>query len=127
MRKRISYWIEFFAPGPFVAETWQVDCPADTKPERVVFPDSAYAFKLWKREDRVEGDKLFRGDPEQIGPTYYHPDSKVETLQMVESHPRGNEILISNMKCNKWDSVIWTRWRNWPQPFNSKTMQIIAG
>ena len=59
---------------------------------------------------------------------YYHPDSKVEDLKEVEQNPNATDTLIRNIKNNGWDRIIWTRWGNWPQPFNPTkiTLTLIA-
>ena len=40
--------------------------------------------------------------------------------------PRDS-ILLSNMRCNEWPSVIYTRWGNWPQPFDAEKIRVLAG
>jgi len=55
MEKQLKYWIEFFAPGSFTANTWtqEVECLPD--PNTVPWPDRAYSFTLNKREDVIDG------------------------------------------------------------------------
>ena len=40
-------------------------------------------------------------------------------------YPRATPILISNMECNDWKQIIWTRWGNWPQPFDPATAEVL--
>jgi hypothetical protein len=124
MNKETVYYARFLSPGAFVTEDWTspIDSP---DPRKVAWPDNAYAFSLHKREDVVDGDKRYEGKPEQVGPLYYHPDSFVQSLDEVRTNPKATSTLISNMKCNRWAQVIWTRWGNWPQPFESDRMQIL--
>ena len=35
-----------------------------------------------------------------------------------------NETLLNNMKWNDWPSVVYTRWGNWPQPYDAESMVI---
>ncbi|MBE3138868.1 MAG: hypothetical protein IMZ63_03525, partial [Actinobacteria bacterium] len=59
------------------------------------------------------------------GKLYYHPDSKITTIAEVRCMQGDNKTLLKNMECNKWDKMIWSRWGNWPQPYDSKTVEII--
>jgi hypothetical protein len=58
---------------------------------------------------------------------YYHPDSKVLTEAEIaaKGDPRDS-ILLSNMRCNKWPSVIYSRWGNWPQPYEAGKCEVLA-
>lgn len=117
MHKITNRFARFYAPGTFFAEEWNK--PAETlDPEAVDFPDNAFAFTLHERIDIVDGDATYEGKTTQVGLRYYHADSKVETLDEVRRNPKATQILISNMECNRWDRVVWTRWGNWPQPFD---------
>jgi hypothetical protein len=124
MNKETVYYARFWSPGSFVAEDWTK--PISTPdPRKVEWPDRAYAFSIHKREDVVDGDKRYKGKPEQIGPLYYHPDSKVESLAEVRKNRKATDILISNMECNGWKQMVWTRWGNWPQPFEPERMEVL--
>ncbi|WP_342617189.1 hypothetical protein [Rhodoferax sp. GW822-FHT02A01] len=127
MEKVTKRWATFWAPGAFVGENWQV--PVESMdPYAVVWPDNAYAFVLCEREDIVDGGKTYQGTVNSGGTEpqwYYHPDSKVETLEQVKANPSAKQTLISNMECNGWDQIIWTRWGTWPQPFNPAHMTVL--
>ena len=126
MEKKISYWITFWAPGSFTANAWSKDCDVLPSPDEVEIPDNAYAFTLHKREDAIDGEKTYKGECEQVGPMYYHPNSQVTTLEETKKHRNTSDMLISNMKCNKWDAVIWTRWGNWPQPYEESRHKVLS-
>lgn len=124
MKKTIRYFVEFWYPGSFVAES----STSETKiidPHKIEWPKNAYSFVLYKREDIIDNNKTYKGELEQLGPTYYHPDSIVETLDQVKQNHPKEKILISNMECNKWDSIVWSRWGNWPQPFDTKKTEVL--
>ena len=124
MERASHHWIEFLAPGSFIADSWKKAYEPPYKPEHVEFPERAYAFTMHKQDVIVVDGNEFLGKSEQIGPTYYHPDSKIETLEQVLK--RGPEsILAGNMKCNKWDKVIFTRWDNWPQPYKESETVVL--
>lgn len=110
-----------------MANYWSVDCLEGTKPEDVEWPENAYAFTLWTRTDIAEGDDVFKGEAQKIGKMYYHPDSKVENYDMVKRNPNANEILLSNMKNNHWQHIVWSRWGNWPQPYDMSKHAVVGG
>lgn len=124
MDKSTAYYATFFGQGTFVAETWKADLTSDN-PFSVKWPENAYAFTIHRRDDVTVDGKVYRGEPQQIGPMYYHPDSKVEDLGEVTANPRATEVLIDNMRINEWPLLIWTRWGTWPQPFDADAMQIL--
>lgn len=123
--KRTVFYATFFGTGTFVAENWKVDL-ASGDPRAVQWPENAYAFTLHSREDMTFQSEEYHGEPKQIGPMYYHPDSVVEDFEQVKANPRATEILIDNMRINGWPQIIWTRWGNWPQPFEADRMQVLA-
>ncbi len=115
--KKIKTWATFFTNGIIIASTWSVDQEEGIIPEDVEWPGNAYAFTLNKRTDIIEGDDVFKGKSEQIGPMYYHPDSVVATLEEVKEDPKASSILIKNMECNGWDKIVWSRYGNWPRKY----------
>jgi hypothetical protein len=125
MLKEKKYWITYWMPGSFTANTSVKDCKELPLIAEVEWPENAYALTLHQREDAIDGEKVYKGESEQIGPMYYHPDSKVTTLEETKAHPHTTKTLISNMECNGWDAVIWTRWGNWPQPFENGRHEIV--
>ena len=114
MEKKKVYWIRFWSPGSFVSESYDKNVKEFPDPQSVEFPDNAYSFTLHERKDVIDGDKTYRGDAQQVGPRYYHPDSKVEGIDEV-SKRKDCDILIRNMQNNNWNEVVWSRWDNWPQ------------
>lgn len=125
MKKDIVHYVEFFSPGAFFGESWTVDIK-DIDPKGIKWPANAYAFQIYEREDVVEGKKRYEGTPIKVGPMYYHPNSKVESLDEVRRNPKASKTLISNMKSNEWSHIIWSRWGNWPQPFDSKHHKVLS-
>lgn len=117
-------WVTFYSPGSFFENDWTQDIFGEPDPKDISWPDNAHAFTVHEREDIIEGEERFKGETKQIGPRYYHPESRVETLAQVERNPNSTDILIRNMKANKWDKVIWSRWGNHPQPMNDKTLVL---
>lgn len=124
MEKRTTHYVVFWSPGSFVVNDWTV--PVDSPdPRRVQWPDNAYAFRMFKREDVIDGGKTYEGKPEQLGPVYYHPDSAIQSFDEARNNPNASRILLDNMRINGWKQIIWTRWGNWPQPYEPGKMQIL--
>lgn len=117
-------FVSFLSPGSFTAnyDTREID---HTDPRRIEWPEGAYAFELLERRDVTLGGEVFKGETRRVGPLYYHHDSRVRTVVDVEAMPGDNRILLDNMRCNGWDSMIFTRWGNWPQPFNPETCVVL--
>lgn len=125
MKKEIKRWAKFWAPGSFFAEDW-TESVDSLDPNKIKFPENAYAFELYEREDIIEGKERYEGKSKKIGPTYYHPDSKIETLEQVRVNPKATGgCLVDNMVGNKWSHIIWTRWGNWPQPYDAKKIKVL--
>ena len=119
-------YVRFLSPGSFLADSWTSEVES-ADPHAVEWPERAYAFTLHERTDITDGLERFKGAPKQIGPTYYHPDSKIKTLAEIEAEDRKeNRILIDNMRCNNWQSVIYSRFGNWPQPYMADDVCVLA-
>lgn len=123
MEKVTKRFARFWSPGSFTAETFTRE---GVEKDSVEWPDNAYAVSFHERDYVIDGAETYVGAERQIGPTYYHPDSKVETLEEVKLNPNATRILISNMECNRWERMIWSRWGNWPQPFDASKHAILA-
>jgi hypothetical protein len=125
-QKVTETYARFYTPGAMFADTFDVPCAPDAHPDEIRFPENAYAFDFYRREDVIDGENTYRGKERKIGKRWYHPDSYVLTLAEVKGRadPR-DRILIGNMECNGWPSVIFSRWGNWPQPFDSAESAIV--
>jgi hypothetical protein len=126
MDKITVHYVRFYSPGSLRANDWTAEVQS-ADPAAVVWPENAYAFTLHERVDVLDGPERFEGKPQQIGPTYYHPDSKVMTEAQIaaKGDPR-NSILLNNMRINKWPSVIYSRRGNWPQPYEADKVRVLG-
>ena len=125
MKKITKRFVRFWTPGSFCAEDWTVYTD-ETDPTNIEFPDNAYCFTMHERTDVVDGDQTFTGKVRDIGKTYYHPDSKVESLAEVKLNPKAQGgCLIRNMEGNEWSHIVWSRWGNWPQPFDPSKAEVL--
>lgn len=121
----IKHYVEFYHPGAFVSETSAVSiaerCP---KVAAAMAPDSAYAFRFFdRREVEVEGEKLV-GNPTNESPTYYIGGELMD-YDAVRDRVPNNEILLSNMRGNRWEHVVRTRFGNF-QPLNEGDQILVA-
>ena len=127
MRTSTEFIAVYFYAGTICANTSETVFNSLEEVTLADWPNRAYAYKLYQQDivtDTGTG-KVYRCDRTEVdGKLYYHPDSKVETLEQVRNNPNATEILIRNMECNGWDSIVWTRYGNWPQPFDKETMCI---
>lgn len=115
MKRITRYFVRYYAPGSFVANTWDVPVKSKTV-KRVQWPESAYAFQLYEQGVVVDGKDEFLGAATKAGPFYFHPHSRIEGLESVKAREPGS-ILCRNMENNGWDEIVWLRWGNNPQPF----------
>jgi hypothetical protein len=124
-----KYWIRWRSPGSFVSEEWSADVDALPEPSEIDWPENAYSCQFFRQKVHEIDGETFRAGAEIVGPEYYHPDSVVTTLAELEAPGHGFDVgraLLDNMRINKWDAVIWTRWKNWPQPFDGDKVVIAA-
>ena len=127
MRTSTEFIVVYFYAGTICANTSEKLFNSREEITSAEWPNGVYAYKLYQQDIVQDTDtgKLYRGDRTEVdGKIHYHPDSKVETLEQVRHNPNATGILISNMECNGWDSIVWTRYGNWPQPFYTETMCI---
>lgn len=128
MRKVTKYFAVFVTPGAFFADNWheEITEAATKDPASIAWPDNAYAFTIDERIDVEDLDgTTYTGKVRQLGPTYYHPDSKVESYAQVLENPAATNILRTNMRSNNWAHIVWTRWGNWPQPYDPATITVL--
>jgi hypothetical protein len=116
-----KHFVEFFSPGSFVAEnstkpidSWDVDkAVAMSKKVTERYGATPYAFRFVTRS-RGKND-LDSTITKTSG--MYYMNCKVQTVKDLD--PVADEILISNMKCNKWDKIVTTtKGYRWSQPLN---------
>lgn len=127
MRTSTEFIAVYFYAGKICANTSETVFNSLEEVTLADWPNRAYAYKLYQQDivTDTETGKRYSGDRAEVdGKLHYHPDSKVETLEQVRNNPNATETLIRNMECNGWDSIVWTRYGNWPQPFDKETMCI---
>lgn len=120
MKKVTHYFVEFYFPGAFFAETSTKEITATValNPKSIKFPTNCYAFVITSREDIIDGNEIYQGKTIKIGPTYYYPNSKIFTLK------GKNSILYGNIQFTKSQKAILTNLGNW-HSYDPKTVEII--
>lgn len=123
--KRTETYLTFSYAGSFVAETTRVRT-LSTDPALISWPDGAYSVRFSQREVIDHEGVLFVGKETDVSKILYRPGSTIKTLDEIKAlgNPR-DEILISNMECNGWPSMIFTCFGNWPQPYYAEKMEIL--
>lgn len=107
MKKITRYFTTFYYPGMFFAETSAIETDTMPDPEKVIFPENTYAFKIKKREDVIDNDNVYTGKCVDVGPMYYHPQSLILHIDRIRRRALPNEkTLLWNMEMNKWETVV---------------------
>jgi hypothetical protein len=126
VQKKTRYWLKWMATGSFATNESIESVDALPHVQDLIWPDRAYAVQAYQRTDIVDGEgNEYKGKEQDVGPLWYHPDSFIRSLEDVRSrNDPDDKILISNMENNQWSHVIYSRWGNWPQPYEAKRMKI---
>lgn len=118
-------FVRFRMTGSFFAEE-RTEPVESVDPYAIAWPKDAFAFSFQERDDVVGDDgQVFTGKVRDLGPTYFHPESSVRTLAETEADPRATRILLDNMRCNRWDRIVWSRRGNYPQPFSPERHVVL--
>lgn len=96
-------YVQFLYPGTIVAEiaTYEVADRSDP-----VVPEGVYGYSFFSRtETIVNGEKLIGEERDRSGHTYI---GEAMTAEQIERLPGDYTILLSNMRCNNWPTVVRT-------------------
>jgi hypothetical protein len=113
----IKQYIEWYYPGSFVSETSSVMVSDRSAP--VVIPERAYGYRFFARTEVVEdGERLVGANRDYSPMTYFGEVLTVDQVKALPEHRHDQyRVLISNMECNGWKSVVRTVQGNF-QPIN---------
>ena len=112
-----KHFVEFLSPGTFISETtekpiksWDIEAAKKMAHDVVErYNAKPYGFRFITRE---RGPKDLDSKRVKVSGIYYL-GGKVETLAQVKARAtKGDQILISNMECNKIKKVI-TNTNSW--------------
>ena len=117
-----KHFVRFISAGSFTSEETikEIDCwdvqKAIAISKKIVERHGAkpYGFQFITRsrkDDELDSRVIKRSG-------IYYIDGIVETLDEIKAKKSpSNQILISNMECNRWDKVVITK-TGWTLPFN---------
>lgn len=119
---RTRRYVEFLFARSFTAD-YQTEEVGHADPALVSVPDGAYAFRFFDIREADDNGVLLRSARLNLSKTFYYGGT-LKTLDEVRLMP-DSRILASNMECNGWPAVVFSRYGNWPQPFDPKHVVII--
>ena len=123
MKTTTRHFVTFFYAGRVVADS-QTEEIRHADPSAVVVPARSYAFRLHDIREITDDDGVvLRSDLLNRSKTFW-PGGVLKTLDEVRRE-QGSRILVENMECNGWPSVVFSRFGSWPQPFDPATAEII--
>jgi len=112
------YYITFNYPGHFFGESYTLESMVK-KSIKQIFKlseiEGAYAFTISEQEVVIMNGKTYKGNHKDNGIRYFI-DATLYNQGDIEKLFPDKEILLSNMKCNKYDYVVKTNC-GWYVPF----------
>ena len=113
-------YVVFMLPGSFVSEQEVRKVDDRCFPQDI--PRAAFAFYFYDVFESIgPRGEVVKGQPQNVSAKTYFGEAFA--LERVKSEVPHAEILISNMKVNGWDRVVWTRLGNW-QPLEPDDVVI---
>jgi len=96
--------------------------------KKTVWPHHAHSFQIYGQTDVHDNKEIYRGDTKKIGFLYYHPDSRIESLEEIRQHPEDTGGLLSQMEYKDWKQIVWTRKEPWETvlSFDPETDRILS-
>lgn len=114
----IKHYVKISYPGSFTSNDSFQEIESR---ESFVIPGNAFAYQFFDQEVmEIEGESLF-GNPKNHSKTFYR--GELYSVSDVEQKVPDNEILLSNMKINRWSMVI--KCTQGFLPFESETCAIL--
>jgi len=126
MEATTKHFARFYYIGSLVASTKDIELPAELRPEEIEFPKYAYCFNLYKVITIEDDGILYKSDPISSDRFYWHPDSYItDYYEVKQCHTERGKYLLDNMERNGWERMIWTRYKDFPLPYNPDTDIIL--
>ena len=105
----LKHYVEYLYPGIIVSETSVSEIP-ERDVSKVNISDRCFGFRFFDRTVTVVDGELLTGDRKNVSGWHYQGEKM--TLEQVKA-TNGNDgkydILISNMECNGWSTVVKTK------------------
>ena len=118
--------VEFFYCGALFDES-DTRVVKTKDPEKVVVPEYAFAFSFYdvtEQEATLEDGRAIKYTESKNDDKVYYPGARVMTEKEIVKEIPDSNILVSNMKANKWPKVIKTRMGNF-KPYDPDRTIII--
>ena len=111
-----KHFVEFHYPGTFVAETAVVEITSRDADFNI--PKTCFGFVFFDREYvTVDGEQLSGSRKNESNFWYFGTVYTLHQLEVLNTNSKY-DVLLSNMKCNKWPRVVRTRCGNF-QPLEA--------
>ena len=119
----VKHYVTYYLPGTFFDEDVTQSIPRrDVKLALKRVPKGSFAFEFWSRTEVKDGGETLVGPAKDRSPRYYIGGT-VMTEDDVRREVKDNDILLSNMRGNRWPLVIRTSMGN-IQPFEKGRVMI---
>lgn len=119
----VQTYVEFLYPGIVFDESSAK--PVDGRnPSEIEVPDRAHAFRFYDVGETTDEDSgvTLKSERMHYSGTYY-PGGEVWTQERVWRELPDERILLSNMKGNRWEEVVRTRFGSW-HPVRGKVVML---
>jgi len=104
----IKHYVEFLYPGLLFSETSSKELKSKNAP--IAWPNGAYAYRLFTKEVTKGKTGTLEGDP-KYKPGYIFRKGTVIKMakEVLADRDPANETLRSNVSCNKFKAVAFTK------------------
>ena len=101
-------YIEFAFPGILFSDTSAKKIAKRLPPEKVKMPKGAFGFRFFSRLEITRDKEVLQGKNKDYSPWHYF-GRKMTLADVIREKP-GENILISNMKCNDMKAIVFTQY-----------------
>lgn len=99
----LKHYVERAVAGSFVSDYSSREVE-DRDPDKIILGTMEYGFRFYDIEEVELDGELLRGKPKNHSKWYYQGEEY--TLEQVKRELPGSRILIENMECNGWNTVV---------------------
>lgn len=98
-------YVRFYRPGILVSEPY--DKKINSREDKVVLPDNAYAYSFFDREETEKDGEILYGKDKNFSETFY--SGREMNLAEVKNEMPDKKILIQNMEMNGYERIVMTK------------------
>jgi hypothetical protein len=114
VKTQLRHYAVVYYPGSFFPEEEIVDLESPdgvALTKKLKKAGKAFGFQMYRQTTAGTGKEMLSGEPKKVGGRVLF--GKAYTLKELEAKFPEHTTLISNMKCNKWKSVVKCPTGNW--------------